>query len=125
MQMVLSASAGGKALNIQELRIAISAGSWSSAAEPRVRRRRKVLIRKSMDRSMNTKSVKTWKARPAIMMLSPVSVDSPVWKAEEARPPPAAWRIRETMSQGMNYKLRLVDFEFIQVYPFFLFLGGK
>lgn len=51
---------------------------------------------------MKASKVKTWKARPAIMMLSPVVVDLPVWKAAEARPPPAACRIREMMSQGMN-----------------------
>jgi hypothetical protein len=52
---------------------------------------------------MKTRRVTTWKERPAIMMLSPVLVDSLLCEEMEAKAPPAAWRTREMTSQGMNW----------------------
>jgi hypothetical protein len=47
--------------------------------------------------------VKTWKARPATMMLSPVLTLLFWWEATEAMPPPVACNRREKKSQGMNW----------------------
>lgn len=47
--------------------------------------------------------VRTWNARPATMMLSPVSGLLFECEAVLASPPPAAWRRRDIRSQGMNY----------------------
>jgi hypothetical protein len=44
---------------------------------------------------------KTWKTRPAREMLTPMSTSSFV-EATHDRAPPAAWRMRETISQGMK-----------------------
>lgn len=52
---------------------------------------------------MKMPRVRTWKESPATIILSPITGDLFWWEADEARPPPAAWRRRETKSHGMNY----------------------
>lgn len=43
----------------------------------------------SPQRSMNRARVKTWKERPANMMLFPMEGSSPSWEVTDAIPPPA------------------------------------
>lgn len=86
---------------VEERRV-INAGFWSNAAEPRDLYRERVRIAKSTQRIMKINKVKTWNARPATMMLSPVSGDLLEWAAADAKPPPAACRRRDMRSHGMN-----------------------
>ena len=64
---------------------------------------------KSMQRAMKMARVKTWKAKPATMMLSPVSGLLFWCVAVEAIPPPAACRRRLRRSHGMNYFFFFLD----------------
>jgi hypothetical protein len=53
---------------------------------------------------MKIRRVKTWKARPATMILSPVLTLLFWWEATDAMPPPVAWSNKEKKSQGMNWR---------------------
>lgn len=61
------------------------------------------MIAKSAQRSIKIRRVKTWKARPATIMLSPM-LGGLFWcVSEDAIPPPAACNSSDIKSQGMNY----------------------
>lgn len=105
---IARARATVKPLKCHESRMRFRAGSCgSTAAAPSWRFLRRKRTMKSAHRPMNTTRVKTWNAKPAIMMLSPVVSDSLSWRAMDAIIPPAAWRTNDRISQGINYPDRL------------------
>jgi hypothetical protein len=104
IHIVASDSATTKPLNFQLPRTAIVDACWLKAASPNFLYRRMVLMTKSAEQIMKISSVKTWKERPAIMMLSPGVIDVLSFHATEAMPPPAPCNNNDTMSQGMNWK---------------------
>jgi len=54
-----------------------------------------------MNKAQKQMRVTTWKIRPASEMSSPVLTS--LWvDATQERAPPTAWRMRETMSEGMK-----------------------